>query len=75
MGQRLLCFENIQALCQQRLASQILLLAVAGDLFGIFGNHLGAVDDIDNKLVFHVILQFVWCEKRDLAIRQSLNSQ
>ena len=51
VGALLLDFENVQTLRQQRLPADILRLALTGDFFRILGNHLRAVDNIDNKLI------------------------
>ena len=53
VGDGLLGLEDIQAFGQQGLASQILLLALAGDLFGVLRHHLWAVDQIEDEFRFH----------------------
>ena len=54
VGGGLLDLEDVQALRQQGLTAQILRLAMAGDLLGVLRDHFGAVDNIEDKLLFHV---------------------
>ena len=55
MGGSLLDFEDIQAFGEQRLAPQVLSLAMAGDLFSVLRHHFRPVDDVENKF-FHVFV-------------------
>ena len=51
VGTLLLNLENVQALRQQRLPADVLGLTLTSDLFRVLGNHLRAVDNVDNKLI------------------------
>ena len=55
MGGSLLDFEDVQTLGEQRLAPQVLGLAMASDLFSVLRHHFRPVDDIENKF-FHVFV-------------------
>ncbi len=54
MCQSLLCLEDIKGFCQERLVSDILLLALSCDSRRILRNHLRTMDNVHYKFIhFH----------------------